>query len=233
VASILTRWLQAIAPVPVPETPDPAVLAQKRKQKRLIAWTAAIILVLASAGYTYSYVASAPDRARAEVALGIRQMGPGAYDQAIAHFDRAIAIWPEFADAYLNRAVAEHSISQRPAALADLDKSLDLNPNLIRAYNERGQIYLENADPQHAIQEFDKSLQVKPSLEGYYQRGLAYEYLGQHQKAIADFDAAISEFREAPYTYRARAAAKRKLDDREGAADDERVAEQIESASPR
>lgn len=232
-ASLFTRWLQAVAPLPAPAAPDPAVLAQKRKQKRLIAWTAAIVLALAAAGYVSNFVASAPDRARAEVALGLRKMGPETYGQAIARFNRAISIWPEFAEAYLDRAVAEHGISQRPAALADLDKALDLDPTLIRAYNERGQIYLENADPQRAMHDFDKSLQVKPSLEGYYQRALAYEYLGQYQNAVADFDAAINEFRDAPNVYRARAAAKRKLDDREGADDDEKAADKIESGTPR
>ena len=231
-ASLLARWLQAIAPVPVPGTPDPAVLAQKQKQRRLIWWTVATIALLAAGGYAYSYVASAPDRARAEMAAGMRKMGPGAYGQAIASFDRAIDIWPEFAEAYLNRGVAEHGKGERGAALADLEKALDLDPDLIRAYNERGLIYLESGDGRQAIRNFDQSLKIKPSLDGYYQRGIAYETLQAHGKAVADFDAAIGEYRDAPYVYRARAAAKRNLGDRDGAAGDERFAEQIELGQP-
>jgi tetratricopeptide (TPR) repeat protein len=229
VTSIITRWLKAVAPVPVPGTPDPAVLAQKRKQRRLIHGTAATVLLLAAGGYAYNYFANAPERARVEMELGIKKMGPGTYGQAIPSFDRALRIWPEFAEAYLHRAVAEHVIGRRPAALTDLEKALDLDPNLIRAYNERGQIYLENADPKKAIQDFDKSIQAKPSLEGYYQRGQAYEALREHQKAIADYDSAINEFREAPYAYRARATAKRNLGDSEGATADESSADRIEA----
>jgi len=212
---------------------DAAVLAQKRKQRRLINVTLGTVLVLAAGGYGYTYFGNATDRARAEMALGMKKMAPGAFAEAIAHFDRAIGISPDLAEVYLNRAVAEHDIGQRPAALADLDKALDLDPNLTRAYNERGQIHLENGALRSAIEDFSRSLKVKPTLEGYYQRGQAYEALLQHDKAIADYDAAISEFREAPYAYRARASAKRNVGDREGANLDEQAADRLEGVRPR
>ncbi len=231
--SFITRWRKGVSRVPQSGTVDAAALAQKRKQRRLINGTLGTILVLAAGGYGYTYFGNAPDRARAEMTLGVNKMAPGTYAEAIDHFDRAIGIWPELADAYLNRAVAEHAVSQRPAALVDLQKALDVNPNLTRAYNERGQIYLENGDDQKAIEDFSSSLKMKPSLEGYYQRGQAYEALGQHAKAIADYDAAIIEFREAPYAYRARAAAKRNAGDREGATFDEEAADRLEGVRPR
>jgi tetratricopeptide (TPR) repeat protein len=219
-------------PVADPSVPNPKVLAQKRKQRRLLTWTGAIIVVLLAAGFGYDYLSGAPDRARKEMEAGLRKMSPGAYDEAIQSFDRAIKIWPDFAEAYLNRGVAEHVTGRTAPALADLEKAVELDPNQPRAYNERGQIYIEGADIQRAIQEFDRSIQVKPSLEAYYQRGQAYERLGQHQKAVADFDSAISEFREAPYVYRARATAKRNAGDTEGAVSDEEAAGKIETANP-
>ena len=198
--------------------------------KRVIAF--AVILLLGAGWYLYSYLAGAPDRARAEVALGVKLMGPGTYDQALHHFDRAIQIWPDYAEAYLSRALTEHTVSQRVAALADLDKALALEPNLTAAYNERAQIYLEDGDVQKAIQDCSKSIAIKPTLDAYYQRGEAFEKVGDHQKAIADLDAAISEFREAPYAYRARAAAKRNAGDREGALADDDKAQRIETGRP-
>jgi tetratricopeptide (TPR) repeat protein len=231
VESFLTRWRKAVRP-PAQKGASAALLAQKRKQRKLIERTLAVILLAGAGWYVYSYLASAPDRARAESALGVKVMGPGTYEQAIRHFDRAVQIWPEYAEAYVNRAVAEHDVSQREAALADLDKALDLDPSLTRAYNERGQIYLENGDLQKAIRECTKSIDVKPTLDGYYQRGEAYEKLGEHEKAIADFGAAIGEFREAPYVYRARAAARRNFGDREGAQADDANAQRIETGRP-
>ncbi len=231
VESFLTRWRKAVQS-PEREKPNAALLAQKRRQRKLIYGTLSVIALLGVGWYAYSYVASGPDRARAEAALGVKQMGPGNYEQSIRHFDRAIGIWPGYAEAYMNRGIARHNVSQRVPALADLDQALDLDPSLALAYSERGQIYLENGDGQKAVHEFSKSLKAKATMDGYYQRAEAYEKLGEHQKAIADFDAAIGEFREAPYAYRARAVAKRNFGDREGADADDQEAQRIETGHP-
>ena len=228
VESFLTRWRKAVRPLPR-ATPSAALLAQKRRQRRLIHITLAALALAAAGGLVYSYVANSPDRARAELALGVEKLSPGTYQEAMAHFNRAIQIWPGYSEAYLSRAVAEHDQSRPAAALADLDRALDLDPDSTRAYNERGQIYLENGDTGKAIQEFSRSIQVTPTVDGHYQRGEAYEKLGEHQKAIADFDAAILQSSEAPYAFRARAAARLASGDRAGAAADEQKARLIET----
>jgi tetratricopeptide (TPR) repeat protein len=228
VESFITRWRKAVRPLPR-ATPSAALLALQRRQRRLIHRTLAVVVLAGAAWLVYNYLADAPQRARAELALGLQKLAPGAYQEALLHFDRAIQIWPEYGDAYLNRALAEHDQSQPAAALADLDKALDLDPDSTRAYNQRGQIYLENGDARKAIQEFTKSIQLAPTLDGHYQRGEAYEKLGDHQKAIADFDAAILQSGEAPYAFRARAAAKLANGDRAGAVADQQKARLIES----
>lgn len=214
--------------MPERRSADPAVVAQKCKQRLLLKRTGAILFAFAAGGYAYTYFNDAPKRARAEVALGLKKMAPGSYAEAVAHFDRAIAISPDLGEAYLNRGVAEHHSNRRAEALADLEKALDLDANLTRAYNERGQIYLENKDPQKALVDFTESLRLKPTLEGYYQRGQVYEKLGQHANAIADFTAGISEAPDTPYVYRARAAARRNTGDRGGAEADDAEADRIE-----
>ncbi len=228
VESFLTRWRKAVRPLPR-EAPSAALLALKRRQRKLIQRTVAILVLAGAAGWIYSYWAGAPDRAQEETALGVKLMGIGTYDQAMRHFDRAIQIWPEYADAYLNRGLAEHGTSHRTEALADFDRALGLDPTLTRAYNARGQIYLENGDVQKTIQDCNKSIQVSPTVDAYYQRGEAYEKLGEHRKAIADFDAAIGESREAPFAYRARSVAKRNVGDRAGAQADDDQARRIET----
>ena len=228
VESFLTRWRKAVRPLPR-ATPSAALLALQRRQRRLIHRTLAGIVLAGAAWLVYDYVANATQRARTELALGLQKLSPGAYEEAMAHFNRAIQIWPGYGEAYLNRAVAEHDQSQPAAALADLDKALDLDPDSTRAHNERGQIYLESGDTRKAIAEFSRSLQVAPTVEGHYQRGEAYEKLGDHLKAIADFDAALVKSSEAPYAFRARAAAKRANGDRAGAAADEEKARWLET----
>jgi tetratricopeptide (TPR) repeat protein len=210
------------------ETPSKAVLAQKRKQKRLI-WSALAAIALIGGGwYAYDYVASAPLRAKKQFDLGMHSMAPGAYPEAVAEFTRAISIWPEYADAYLNRGIAEHNLLEMDSAAADLDKASELNSNLTRAYDERGRMYLEKGDTRHAIEEFSKSIRVQPTTDGYYQRGLAYQSIGEHQKAVADYDQAIAQQRDAPYAYRARALSRDALGDTEGAKSDRESAQSLE-----
>jgi tetratricopeptide (TPR) repeat protein len=232
VESFLARWWSAVRPLPKVQILDAAKLTQKRKQLRLIRITMGVLALSGGVGYAYSYIASAPRRAQAELLKGIAKMGPGTYAEAIAAFDRAIGIQPDLADAYLNRGTALHSSSQREAALRDLEHALDLDPSLTRAHNERGQIYLEDKQIDQALREFTRSLLVRPTLDGYYQRGQAYAVLGQHDKAVADYDLAIAEFRDSPYLYRARATSRRALGNVTGAQEDQDRANRIESGKP-
>jgi tetratricopeptide (TPR) repeat protein len=228
VESFLTRWRKPVRPLPR-EAPSAALLALKRRQRKLIQRTLAILVLTGASAGIYSYWASAPDRAQEEAALGVKLLGVGTYAQAMRHFDRAIQIWPGYADAYLSRGLAEHGARHQAEALADFDRALDLDPGLTGAYNARAQIYLENGDAQQTIRDCSKSLQLNPTVDAYYQRGEAYEKLGQHHKAIADFDAAIAESRESPFAYRARSVAKRNAGDPQGAQADDDQARRIEA----
>jgi tetratricopeptide (TPR) repeat protein len=126
------------------------------------------------------------------------------------------------------RGIAEHNLSQADGAVVDLEKATDLNSNLTRAYDELGLIYQEKGNTARAIEEFTKSIGIQATTENYYRRALAYEALGEHRKALADFDNAIVEMRDAPYAYRARAMAKAALGDVEGAKEDRATALRIE-----
>jgi tetratricopeptide (TPR) repeat protein len=227
--SLLTRWWNSIKPLPGETNQNASVTAQKRRQRQLIKRTIGIVALAAAGWGVYSYVASAPERANAQLQAGMQSMQPGAYREAITRFDRAVSIRPELAEAYLERGIAHHFLGEAEPALADLDKALDLNPDLAAAYNERGAIYHERGDTPKAIEELSKSIKAQGTADGYYQRGQAYESLGQHQKAIEDYDQAVAQRRDAPYVYRARALSKEKLGDTEGAKQDRAKADSIET----
>lgn len=228
IESFVTRWRNALQPLPSRQTVDQAALAQKRKQRRLILFTVWIFLVLGAGWYIYDYIASAPTRARVEFDKGLALMGPQSYQQAIKAFDRAISIWPDLAEAHLNRGIALARLHQTDAALEEFDKAAAMNPDLTRAYDERGRLLLEKGDTRKAIDEFSKSIAIKPTTDGHYARGLAYESIGEHQKAVDDYDEAITQLVDAPYAYRARAVAKVNLGDMEGAKADRDRALHIE-----
>jgi tetratricopeptide (TPR) repeat protein len=229
VGSFLTHWWNSIKPLPEEASRRAPVSAQKRRQRRLIKRTIGLAALAGAGWYVYSYIAGAPERANAQLQAGMQKMQPGAYREAVAHFDRAVGIQPDLAEAYLERGVAHHFLGETGPALADLDKALDLNPDLAAAHNERGAIYRERGDTRKAIEELSRSIQAQATPDGYYQRGQAYESLGQHQKAIEDYDQAVAQLRESPFVYRARALAKDKLGDTEGAKQDRAKADGIET----
>ncbi|MEQ1947046.1 MAG: tetratricopeptide repeat protein [Bryobacteraceae bacterium] len=226
--SLVTRWWNAVRPLPSEQVTDPAILAQKRKQRNLIRSSVAILVVIGGAWYGIDYYNRAPERARAEFERGMRLMGPNSYLGAIQAFTHAVAIWPNLPQAYLNRGIAYYHTSQRNEALDDFEHAIQLDPNLIEAYDEQGRIALEKGDTKKAIDAFSKSLAIKPTTDGFYARALAYESVGEHQKAVDDFDKAIAERVDAPYAYRARATSKANLGDTEGAKADRNIALSIE-----
>jgi tetratricopeptide (TPR) repeat protein len=223
-ASALTRlWSSIKAPPPAPGTRKP-VSAQQRKQRRLIFITAGVIVVAGAGWGIYSYIAAAPQRAQKEYDYALTLTGPGNYRKAIDALNQAIQIWPEMANAYLERGICHHYLSEDTAALADLDRALELDPSLAHAYVVRGSIFGQQGHGDKALQEFAKSIAASPSLDAYFARGQIYEAKGEHQKAIADFDQAVAFIPDAPYVYRARAFAKQNLGDAAGAEADRLIA---------
>ena len=212
-----------------PSVGDPAQKQKhRRKQKKVAYFMLAAVLLLCAAGYGIYYVISAPQRARAALELGKQKMGPATYKEALGHFNRAIEIAPDLAEAYLNRGFAEKALSAAEAgdagmqerAAIDFEKALDLDSSLTPAHDELGQIYAARGDTSKALEHFSQSIKVKATPNGYYQRGQLYEKLGEHEKALEDFNLAIAELTDAPYVYFARAVVREKLGDAEGSKTD-------------
>ena len=96
----------------------------------------------------------------------------GAFDQAIADYDRAIKLKPDYADAYNNRGDAY------------FDEGHDYR--VIAAYDEA------NADHDRAIADYDQAIKFKPDYaDAYNGRGIVYSDHGRYDRAIADYDHAI------------------------------------------
>lgn len=112
---------------------------------------------------------------------------------AVAAYDRAIQMQPDFAAAYKGRGIAHKRMQQPEAALADFGKAIELDPQDAEAYVERGgaQVALNRLDL--AIQDFDKAIALKPDYwQAYSGRGGARSKSGDTAGAKADWDKAES-----------------------------------------
>ena len=136
-------------------------------------------------------------RKQPEVAIynsrGVVKSILGQKQAAMADYDRAISINPNYAAAYNNRCIVKSALGQKQAAIADCDRAIALNPNFAEAYSSRGNTKSDLGQKQAAIADYDRAIVINPNLaEAYNNRGIIKAVLGQKQSAISDYDRAIT-----------------------------------------
>jgi protein O-mannosyl-transferase len=114
------------------------------------------------------------------------------FRQGIEELEKAIAIFPDYPDAYTQIGVAYYKNKDYPKAEENYLKSLKLNPNSNTALNNLGAIYFETGRIQDALVMFQKTVQVSPNfLDGWLNLGSCYGMLTQYENALNSFDRAL------------------------------------------
>ena len=137
----------------------------------------------------------------------------GLYHTAVADYDVAIRLKPDYAGAYNNRGNAKAALKQYAAAIADYDVAIDIKPNYAGAYNNRGFARAALGQYFPAISDYDMAIGIKPNYAFVYNnRGNAKAVLKKYEAAIADYDVAIRLKPDYAYAYYNRGIAKALLD---------------------
>ncbi len=114
-------------------------------------------------------------------------------EAAIADYDEALRLNPQYANAYTVRGLAKGSLEQHEAAIADCDEALRLNPQDTNAYITRGLEKLSLKEYEATIADCDAVLALKPQYASVYTvRGLAKSSLRRHRDARADVQRALA-----------------------------------------
>ena len=164
---------------------------------------------------------------------GSTKLHSGQHEEAIADFDEAIRLKPDYAEAYNSRGYAKGMLGQFEKAIADLDRVIYLKPGDTSAYSNRGNAKSELGQHEKAIADFDTVLRLKPDYaEAYNNRGVAKFRLGQHEEAIADFDEAIRLKPDYVGAYNSRGHVNKMLGRYEEAEQDQRTANVLLTAEP-
>lgn len=98
--------------------------------------------------------------ARGAEALNLHQM-----DKAMEHLNRAIALCPDFAEAYNQRAIAHYLAERYEESIADCRKVVESMPLHFGAYSGMGHSYLALSDLPNALDAYEKALQINPNLD--------------------------------------------------------------------
>lgn len=117
------------------------------------------------------------------------------YSNAIAKFDKAIQLNPNFADFYYRRGLAKFNLGNHEGAIVDFEKGFKVNTQdrgSVEAYFTLGYIKYDRGDYEGAITDFDKVIrQVSKFVDVYRIRAVAKYNLGDYEGAIVDLDKAI------------------------------------------
>jgi tetratricopeptide (TPR) repeat protein len=109
-------------------------------------------------------------------------------EEALASYDKALAIRPDHAEALNNRGTALQDLQRPEEALASYDKALAIRPDHAEALNNRGTALRDLKRPMEALASFDKALAIRPTYaEALYNRGL-------NALLIGDFSAGWSGY---------------------------------------
>ena len=84
------------------------------------------------------------------------------YQGAIDDYNKAIAINPKDANAYVNRSIAKRDLKDYQGAIDDCNKAIAINPKDASAYLTRGIAKYRLQDDQGAISDYDKAMAINP-----------------------------------------------------------------------
>lgn len=113
----------------------------------------------------------------------------GDVDEAIAHFEKAVEIWPGHAEAHNNLGNALLQKGRADEALVHFQKVLEHWPNEAEAHNNIGGILLQQGKIDEAIAQFEKVLSENPAhAKAHNNLGNALLRKGEVDEAIVQYE---------------------------------------------
>ena len=100
----------------------------------------------------------------------------GDYSKAIADFDQAVRLSPNFPDAFYHRGNVYSEKGYYQQAIADYTQAISLAARFVAAVINRGNAYMSHGDYDLAIQDYDRAATLDPgnsqALQGRVQATL-------------------------------------------------------------
>ena len=111
--------------------------------------------------------------------------------QALADFDRAIALQSNQSVFHHARGRARQKLGDFHGALADFNLTIEHKPRAV-VYDDRAEVHRCLGDRAAALKDCDRAISLKPKfIEAYFRRALTYTELGNLELALLDCNSTI------------------------------------------
>ena len=163
--------------------------ADRLAWRRVARWGWCLLL---SFSVAFNLFASVGHYAEAHGDLGIALAQTGKIEEAIAHYQQALRINPDFVEAHYNLGLALVQQGRLQEAISHWEQALRLKPDFAEAHYNLGLALVQQSRLQEAISHWEQALRLKPDLaEAHYNLGLALEQTGRVQEAIQHYEQAL------------------------------------------
>jgi tetratricopeptide (TPR) repeat protein len=138
-------------------------------------------------------VSPRPDSAEAHYRRANVLKDQGAWEAALAEYDRAIALKPDYAHAFCNRAVALGQMRMLPEAVASYDRAIALDPTDALARYNRGMLMNGMGQKDAALESFNNAIASNANFSpAHFARAALLQEQKQWAASLASYDRAIT-----------------------------------------
>jgi FOG: TPR repeat len=135
--------------------------------------------------------------------LGTALLQMGRVDEAAIHFQKALEVQPQYAEARNNLGNVFFQKGRIDEAVADYQRALEINPKLPLARYNLGVAFLQKGRVSEAAGHFQGALQIEPDfVKAHYNLGITLVQLGRVSEAIGHYNKALEinpNYAEAEY----------------------------------
>lgn len=134
-----------------------------------------------------------PGKARREFEKAEEALRKSKLNDAIRFVEKALTLWPRFAEALTLRAIVERSQQSSELAVTDAQKAIEYDPNYGKAYAVLGSIYTDAHRVDDAIRTLDHGIAIAPTYWAtYYEMSRALLLRGDFATTLRQAEKASS-----------------------------------------
>jgi tetratricopeptide (TPR) repeat protein len=121
---------------------------------------------------------------------------------AIEDFDKALALRPNYFEAFKSRGIAYASKKEYDKSIESFESALAINNSDAETFYLKGNAQYFKGDNKQAIESYSRAIEKEPKFhEAYYNRGTVSYLLGDFNDSIADFRTSVSIKSDFPEAY--------------------------------